>query len=444
MGSMLNIASRMEGPEQKTIIGKPEITVSAKGIANGKSVYLNDGADFGPDTKLGATTSKQYGPPYTQSYGLVEASEFGNSIGGCVVKLNSGTFYTSVQIPLYDYVSFEGVGVNTIIKSTAAAGLTLFKNPQFFATHKNFHIVSASSGVGQLAWGFDVSQTSELGGNITLEKITFDGIFSSGWFKSDKSDQFRVVSIYPINQTGMTTAFSAVQSEFVMKDSYMEGAGVALIGHDTAPQTFINCQTDTLKLMQSSIALIIRSGYTNDGKLPLLDMNSNGLNYLYAEGMFGIGSTNNFLLNTGAAAVTLNVAEFHGVFVMDSTGAWLSTGITVTTYSNSAIVRYAGSTQTTMSGYPFFTGGLLAQGFGITTPAVPASGTNVQNTTAYPVRIYITGAGTTTAYTITDPAGNTLAISAALTLGQEITLDTNASINITYTTAPTWKWYGSE
>ena len=56
MGSMLNIPSRMEGPEQKTIIGKSEITVSSKGIANGTSVYLNDGADFGPDTS-GTTTN---------------------------------------------------------------------------------------------------------------------------------------------------------------------------------------------------------------------------------------------------------------------------------------------------------------------------------------------------------------------------------------------------
>ena len=73
MGSMLNIPSRMEGPEQKTIIGKPEITVSAKGIVNGTSVYLNDGADFGPDTKLGTTTPEQYGPPYTATSGIQEA-----------------------------------------------------------------------------------------------------------------------------------------------------------------------------------------------------------------------------------------------------------------------------------------------------------------------------------------------------------------------------------
>ena len=72
MGSMLNIPSRMEGPEQKTIIGKPEITISSKGIANSTSIYLNDGADFGPDTKLGATTPRQYGPPYTTTNGIAE------------------------------------------------------------------------------------------------------------------------------------------------------------------------------------------------------------------------------------------------------------------------------------------------------------------------------------------------------------------------------------
>ena len=84
MGSMLNIPSRMEGPEQKTIIGKPEITVSSKGIVNGTSVYRNDGADFGPDTKLGATTPGQYGPPFTATDGLAEAFDYADAIGGNV------------------------------------------------------------------------------------------------------------------------------------------------------------------------------------------------------------------------------------------------------------------------------------------------------------------------------------------------------------------------
>ena len=55
------------------IKGKPYITVSAKGIVNGLSTILNDGADFGPDTTLGATAPGQYGAPYTETGGIMEA-----------------------------------------------------------------------------------------------------------------------------------------------------------------------------------------------------------------------------------------------------------------------------------------------------------------------------------------------------------------------------------
>lgn len=58
------------------IKGKPYITVSAKGIANGLSNVLNDGADFGPDTTLGATSPTQTGSPYTQASGIQEAISY--------------------------------------------------------------------------------------------------------------------------------------------------------------------------------------------------------------------------------------------------------------------------------------------------------------------------------------------------------------------------------
>jgi len=58
---------------QIVIQTKPYITVSAKGISNGLSNTFNDGADFGPDTLLGATSPDQYGPPYTQTAGIQEA-----------------------------------------------------------------------------------------------------------------------------------------------------------------------------------------------------------------------------------------------------------------------------------------------------------------------------------------------------------------------------------
>lgn len=42
-------------------VGKPSLTVSPDGIANGKSTVTNNGADYGPDT------------PGTNTQGLAEA-----------------------------------------------------------------------------------------------------------------------------------------------------------------------------------------------------------------------------------------------------------------------------------------------------------------------------------------------------------------------------------
>ena len=62
--------------QETNIIGKPYITVSAKGIVNGLSRYPNDGADFGPDTTLGATAPGQYGSPYTETSAIQETISY--------------------------------------------------------------------------------------------------------------------------------------------------------------------------------------------------------------------------------------------------------------------------------------------------------------------------------------------------------------------------------
>ena len=121
---MLNIPSRMEGPEQKTIIGKPEITVSSKGIANGKSVYLNDGADFGPDTMLGATTLKQYGPPFTKSNGWNEAVAYAQYSG--IIKFTGGLINIPCTGQITYPVSPSGTAGSYV---TYGLGLAPFVNP---------------------------------------------------------------------------------------------------------------------------------------------------------------------------------------------------------------------------------------------------------------------------------------------------------------------------
>ena len=57
----------------RNITGKPYITVSSKGLANGLSEYFNDGADFGPD-------SLQADGSLTQTSGIQEAWNYATSI----------------------------------------------------------------------------------------------------------------------------------------------------------------------------------------------------------------------------------------------------------------------------------------------------------------------------------------------------------------------------
>ena len=81
----------------RLVNGKPFVVVSAKGISNGLSNTFNDGADFGPDTLLGATSSDQYGPPYTQTSGIQEAINYAMNNDYHRVFLKTGQYIISAK-----------------------------------------------------------------------------------------------------------------------------------------------------------------------------------------------------------------------------------------------------------------------------------------------------------------------------------------------------------
>ncbi|MEM3846842.1 MAG: hypothetical protein QXU98_14190 [Candidatus Parvarchaeota archaeon] len=84
------VSASIPVPDWKILRGKPYVTVSAKGISNGLSNIPNDGADFGPDTLLGASLPNQYGPPYTQTSGIQEALNYAYSL----------PFFTATSMPI--------------------------------------------------------------------------------------------------------------------------------------------------------------------------------------------------------------------------------------------------------------------------------------------------------------------------------------------------------
>ena len=69
----------------RNITGKPYITVSSKGLANGQSEYFNDGADFGPD-------SLQADGSLTQTYGWQESFNYIASKGGGSIYFKAGIY----------------------------------------------------------------------------------------------------------------------------------------------------------------------------------------------------------------------------------------------------------------------------------------------------------------------------------------------------------------
>jgi len=86
------------------------ITVSSRGISNGLSKVYNDGADFGPDTMLNATSKGQYGPPYTKTSGLLEAVNYQQANGG-KIQMTAGRFVISPDAPLTQVTTSNGIGV---------------------------------------------------------------------------------------------------------------------------------------------------------------------------------------------------------------------------------------------------------------------------------------------------------------------------------------------
>lgn len=110
----------------------PEITVSAKGIANHTSEEINDGADFGPDSYDPTSTSAI---PYTQTSGILEAVQY--SYGSLdapnvPIKLTAGHFVISSDAKLYQIntsAPFTGAPEYAIIPvPTQVSGTTPIQN----------------------------------------------------------------------------------------------------------------------------------------------------------------------------------------------------------------------------------------------------------------------------------------------------------------------------
>ena len=147
----------------RNITGKPYITVSSKGLANGLSEYFNDGADFGPD-------SLQADGSLTTTCGVLEAWNYAivNKIG--IIKVKSGNYY--IYSPLYlimdrEIITIEG-DLNYGYDLSSTTNFPVFVNK---TTGSNPYIQIGSTSGSTAGIPFGLSKIGFLGNNTASDGI---------------------------------------------------------------------------------------------------------------------------------------------------------------------------------------------------------------------------------------------------------------------------------
>ena len=458
---------------QATLKGAPYVTVSPVGIAQGYP--RNNNANYGPDTP-GTTTS-----------GIQEAlnglPQVTNPITsravpcGTVRLISSGVFL--ITSPVYVYTDWY---INL------AGYLPASLNDQQQYNVKPLAVtVSSSSSAGCF-----IMKSINLGSSTPIVSGGYLRQARINWVATaliSGADTAHGVSNYVVGQfSAATTGYSDQPSTVELEDITFYDASDTVGNGEGNAAFLLNCNgVETLisltrvcaqgGVYHSNLFLIAGSTHTIIDTLDIQctyappSSTFNAICYLGLSGRSTVGSIhlfgdpgNSALLVTypvrpdpliigkiyveltQPASGTVSVSLYQPVIIENYAAAtWNPFGssgtlATVTLNSGAWLNWGDGAVRGGLVGGSFQMGYL--KGFTVTTPAFPATATNVQNTNPFSVRIYLLTAGTGTGFTITDPAGNVQAIAATLTAGMEFTLDPGAQIQFAYSIAPTWKWYG--
>jgi hypothetical protein len=445
---------------EKNIKGKPYITVSPKGIANGLSDIPNDGADFGPDTMLNATNPSQIGPPYTQTSGLAEAVYYQYSQKPKKILTLPGTYYLYAQVPLHATVDIEGTGtyingggtVFQLMVDMPGKDVMPFSINGIYRIHLN-NIYFNGNGHTANSWlnfylGLSASQE---GSHLNYLENLFSGENGStsnfNWdFILDNMEDTVCWNIHANKGISWQANGGAIQFYSGYVRTFQIGAQIALINGTVIGDKIILAGTTA---PSNTTLNNVYFNYPSSSPFYIASTTSQQItcNSCWINNNQNKGSPYPmFALQSGTSSGTV-MANFNSTFfsIINQGSSFVSYNMFGTGITGYGIVNnskaYGGITdawadwQNWLMDYRPRKGPGIGSAFSITTPAVPTSGTAITNTNPYPVDIYITNAGSVSSYQI-----NNLTISAGLSVGQVITLAPGWSLTLTYTTAPTWTW----
>ena len=232
------------GTDWKSINGKPYITVSSKGRSNGLSNKINDGADFGVDTTLGATSPNQTGAPYTQTSGRQEAVNYASTFSPIPrIQLLDGTHSASATTYLPTGIKISGNGNGTQINPNDTT-LTVFKNLQNQGTQE----ISDMLFIGSAYRGIDMSNFTSTNNGVgtKIHDIRFNTQYVDCGIDMDNAGSSIIYNInYP---SGTTSAYSLrwnVSGESIRINNFIDGSTNGMLLSADAIR-MIQCETNKI------------------------------------------------------------------------------------------------------------------------------------------------------------------------------------------------------
>ena len=410
--------------------GVPEITVSAKGVANGLSTVPNDGADFGPDSYDPTHTGS--GIPYTKTSGIQEAVNYSLALNDVPpVALTGGVFTITKGITAIipnttlpgPHLSVKGLGdmmTTYLVGNTSDDMFTVDSNTNNVNAQITFYNVQPAAGTGYAPNSFlNWNATTLIYQTLILDHVD---IAAAGWGTAPViANGIQQAFLYDYESYGGGYAAQFLNTQAVTFYGSSINGSVLLSSVNRA--SFYGC--DPVSIVSESSGVIT----VNGGRITGVNINGNTSQLSLSDLTFKTNSPY-IIDNTNSTAVTLTTLLTKGV-VLDNIGTadipFVSSNVTITNVDLRYTYNKAGASHT-VTNFPSTS---------TTTPTVPASGTPQSNTNPYPVNVYIYG-GTVTVIDYTPSGGS--ATQVGTTGPATVRLNPGDSITLTYSAAPTWNW----
>lgn len=290
-------------------INDGNVHVTSKGIINGLSVLPNDGTGwFGPDTTKGATAPGQYGAPYTETGGILEAWNYattiatyaGSYIGSYIpptiqllsglFKINANVNFTASKNMINCRLIGAGQGNTWLEIGNALSGeyaftydgnvfgaanlefshFTAYPEPNTSPVPNflNCDFSSSTNPQGAIFTGVDFNLTEGFGGNAVVFNTVGQVFLTNPEIYGDAGINFNNLlgaSVIGGNNGGTQNQWIVYNTPVFIMDGMGTGEGQPIIHLNTVKQAIIRDTAFEYLLIQGSCNTIMLSGTVKVG-----------------------------------------------------------------------------------------------------------------------------------------------------------------------------------